>query len=728
MSPLTRHPERSPSLHTEELGGVRLLLRDDLIFTLQHFGGETCYVIEDPVHSAYYRIGCAEYTFLSLLNGRNTVSQAIARAAALLGPNALTEQEAAVICRWLTDHHLAGTSQSAHSQRFAELQRKSRLSRWKALLNPLMFSISLGNPSPLLHGLLPWLGWLYRPVGICFWMAVLSLAVLRLLVNWRGIVSDSVPVLAPENWVWLALVWTGLKVVHEISHGLCCLIYGGTVRVFGINTVLFVPRPFVDTSSAWRLPSKWRRMHVAFAGIYAELLLAALAVFVRSSTDSDLLNMLCLHVILTGGLLTLLFNLNPLVRFDGYYLLTDWVELPNLAQVSRQLVMQIVKRALFGVRFPASDYSRRLWLLLVTYGTLAAVWKVMITASLIFAAEKLFLGAGLPLAVLATVLWIVVPLVRALRYLAVPDLQERPSRLRFAAILSVTAGLLFLFGRSVLWPEELQLPAVVDFVPAETVRSTVPGFVTHVLVQPGQFVREGDALLQLSNPDVDFEIAELEVEVQRSQLRKQFFQSHHDMASRQTEDVHLASMQQKLVEKTQSRSELTIRSPTAGVVIADDLTNLPGQFLAPGQPVCIIGNTAQKNVRVVISQDQVEPVLERTGTSVDVIFRGAASEHVRGTLSDIEPRASTQLVHPALAAIAGGPLAVQAAQVTENSAGTAWVLTEPCFTGTVAIPDEVRERCGAGQLATVHVRVSRQTVTQRLVSAVNSWVEAKRRQ
>ena len=135
-------PSKSPrGLPTEELSGLRLLLRDDLTFTLQQFAGETCYVIEDPVHSVYYRIGCSEYTFLSLLNCRNTINEAIAKFAVALGANALSEQEVSTVCRWLTDNHLAGTQQSGHSQRFTEIQTKAEAGRWKKLLNPLTCSV-----------------------------------------------------------------------------------------------------------------------------------------------------------------------------------------------------------------------------------------------------------------------------------------------------------------------------------------------------------------------------------------------------------------------------------------------------------------------------------------------------------------------------------------------------------------------------------------------------------
>lgn len=277
-----------------------------------------------------------------------------------------------------------------------------------------------------------------------------------------------------------------------------------------------------------------------------------------------------------------------------------------------------------------------------------------------------------------------------------------------------------------LWPEELVLTAIADYVPSETVRCTVPGFVSSVYVQPGQFVNEGDVLLELSNPDFDAEVAGLQIQIARSRARRQYFQGSEDVASWQSEDVNLESLQMKLVEKLQQQKELTVRALGSGVVIGDELSNLPSQFLAAGDSICIIGNASEKRIRIVVAQDDIESILEQQGQSVIVRFRGSASEFIAGKLGDIEPRASPHLIHPALASTAGGPLAVHAMPVTESNQQPTWELTHPSFVGTVEIPEDIRNRCGAGQLATVHIHVSRETVAQRIASNITDWIDLKR--
>jgi putative peptide zinc metalloprotease protein len=434
-------------------------------------------------------------------------------------------------------------------------------------------------------------------VGWAFWVLILALAGIRLPIDGKDLIRNASPAIAPDNWIWLGICWLGLKIVHECSHGLCCLRYRGTVRSFGINMVMFAPLPFVDASSAWRFASRWQRMHVAFAGVFAELLLAALATIVRSSSDNKALRTLCLNVMLTGGVLTLLFNLNPLSRFVGYDMLCDWLEMPNLGQSAQQIVVQSLKRFFFGLRSPSSGFTWTTGATLWVYEALASGWRFLVTISMIIAAERLFHGSGLPLAILAATLWIARPLLNSMKYIARGHLVERPSRLRFAGILLFLAGTGSWLGKIVMWTEQLELPAVVDFVPAETVRCRAAGFVKSLIVEPGQHVRSGAELIRMMNPQVDFEIAELKLEVARAKVRQQYFQSVGDIASRQTEDAMLTSLESQLAEKQVMLDQLIVRAPVDGIVIASDLKNLPGQFLTPGDSVCIIGNPEERQVR-----------------------------------------------------------------------------------------------------------------------------------
>jgi hypothetical protein len=224
----------------------------------------------------------------------------------------------------------------------------------------------------------------------------------------------------------------------------------------------------------------------------------------------------------------------------------------------------------------------------------------------------------------------------------------------------------------------------------------------------------------------------LKLEISRAEVRQNYFQSVGDIASRQTEDAMLRSLAAQFAEKQSMQEQLTIRSPVDGVVIASDLRNLPGQFLTPGQSVCIVGNTDEKQIRLVIAQDQIDAVLEHEGQDVTVKFRGDSTKSTTGVLTALDPRATSEVIHPALASVAGGPLPVQAAVRGEQSSSPAagstasqWLLTSPCFTGRVSIPEPLRSQCGAGQLASVVVKTNSKSLGQRLWKYTQDYVQQR---
>ncbi len=727
---MTATPSTLPRTSTEELSGLRLTLRDDLQFTLQSYGGNTCYVVEDEARGQYFRIGLSEYTFLSLLDGRTTVAEALARTAAALGLHALGEAESATICQWLVEHQLASTTEALTGGRLFESHSQKQAGRWAQSLNPLAFSVKLFNPEPLLDALLPLTRWMFRPLGGLVWLGVLVAGLVQVVMQWERLTRSSVEVVAPGNWLWLAATWLGLKLCHEASHGLACLTHGGRVREAGINTVLFVPLPFVDVTSAWRIPSKWTRMFIGAAGMYAELFLAAIAALVWSRSEVGVVQQSCVNLMLTGGCLTVLFNLNPLMRFDGYYMLADWLELPNLAHHGHQDVMQLGKRWLFGVTRPTPLWPRRSGWIVRLYGLLALCWKLTVTVSLILAAEMLFRGAGIALAALAVVLWVVLPIARFLRYFVCGHPVERPQRLRAAALMCCGGIVLAWSYHEVPCFEQLVLPAVYDYTPAVPLRSSVSGFVRQVYVQPSEVVMRGQVLLEIENRDLDFQRAELLTAIARSERMSLNHHTQDDIAAQQIEDENRRGLKQKLVENSVQRQHLIVQAPVAGIVIGEDLAALVGQFVTPGETLFLLGDERSKQIQTMVSQEHIEVLRERIGQDVEVSIWGRTAETLTGRLTKVEPSASTTLRHPALAATAGGPLAVRNRNPNDSHAPDAdeqtWELLEPRFVANVTLPPEAVSRLGAGQLGTVRLTTVRRSVGDYLASHIAHWIEEHR--
>ena len=250
-------------IRTYELRQLRPRLREEVSFTWQSYGGAECYVLEDASRGAYFRIGLPEYTFLSLLDGRTTVGDAITQTIAVLGRDALDEQQAGVICHWLVESKLLAADGPRDQNGRADDGEAAKLAR---RLNPLSIRLPLGCPQPMLEVLDYLAGGLFSLGGLLLWLVVMACAAWQLAPHTEQLWRESAVVLSPHNWLWIALWGVGLKVIHEASHGLACQRFGGRVREAGIVFVLLAPIPYVDLTSTWRLP-KWRRIVTSAAGM-----------------------------------------------------------------------------------------------------------------------------------------------------------------------------------------------------------------------------------------------------------------------------------------------------------------------------------------------------------------------------------------------------------------------------------------------------------------------------
>lgn len=286
-----------------------------------------------------------------------------------------------------------------------------------------------------------------------------------MISDWDRFVGGASQFIARDNWLWLIAIWILLKVWHELGHALACKQFGGNVRECGVSLILFVPLPYVDITSAWWIASKWRRILTSAAGMLFELPLAALAAIVWSQTEPGLLNQNALNVVYAAGFTTIVFNANPLMKFDGYYILSDLLELPNLAARGSQSVRGLCRRWFLGLPTPSPDYPEgRSWFVLL-YGIAALLWRIMVGCGMILLADVMFYGAGMILAAAAVIAWGVIPVGMVLRQLIRGEGGKRPSRLRFAFVLAGTVVGGWTLLTLTPWSGRISAVGVVDYYP-----------------------------------------------------------------------------------------------------------------------------------------------------------------------------------------------------------------------------------------------------------------------
>jgi putative peptide zinc metalloprotease protein len=394
MTLVTEHPA------WKKLASLRPSLPHHIQFQPRTYNDERWYLLQDKSNGRFHRINPSAYKVLLLMDGHHSLQDIFM----LLGAahhhqtdtrepdEAPTQEEIIHLLQYLYVADLLVCDMPANTQELFARQQQRRQQRWLQLLvNPLTWKIPLGSPDQLLTRLLPLARLLAtRTMGV-IWLLVVGYALLQAGTHWSELTKGQLDkLLTPSNLLLIWLIYPLLKVVHELGHGLFTKVWGGQVYECGLVFVVGTPLPYVDASAATAFAAKPRRLMVSAAGMAVELFLAALALLLWLQLEAGLLRDILYNIIIIGSVSTLFFNGNPLMRFDGYHLLTDLIDAPNLASRSNQQISYWVRRYAYGVQglFSPATNLREAWLF-TGYGVAAFCYRLFILATIILMAIHL---------------------------------------------------------------------------------------------------------------------------------------------------------------------------------------------------------------------------------------------------------------------------------------------------------------------------------------------------
>ncbi len=692
---------------TFEFGEAKLKAKDSLRFTMRESGNGVWYLVEDEISGRFFQIGLPQYTFLSMLDGRRTVNQVLMKTASLLRQHSVDEQEAANICKWAIESGLVETELASSSSRRAEQAEQEAIRKSAQWLNPITLKFPLMNPDGIVTRIERFAGWLVSWGGLILWLIVVGFGFTQLAQHWDSFLANRVRCTSSVDLVWLAITWIVLKLIHETSHSVVCKRFAGRVHSCGVLLLLLIPLPYVDVTSSWRFENKWHRILTAAAGMLSEIFLAAIACCVWVWSDPGPIQYHAGNVIIAATLTTLIFNANPLMRFDGYYMLQDWLEIPNLYTHGRQYVKRLFKKIYFGGEMtPVTEVGFRA-LFVKVFGMMTIAWFMLIAVGLLLGALSLLEGIGLLVALVAVLLWVGLPIFKLLKYTVVGTATEKPNRLRFATAMSLTvalAGGVLIFCPS---PSIVSAPIVVDYEPMSVVRAKAAGFVKSINIENGQWVEDDQILFELDNPELVAELESLVIDIKISKLRCDTLLTTGDIASLKLEQESLAGMEARRVELTKLVGYLEVRAPQRGKVLARDLMATSGKYFSPGDELLSIGNSSDISVIALARQEDVDWI-ESTGQSqVDICVWGHRdNEWIKGDIQKINPRARDDLPHEAFAATNGGPLTVVPREQVEDVEDDAdsLMLTDPRVQIEIAMNREDQQMLMAGQTGAMFIR------------------------
>lgn len=709
-----------PDISTVELSRTRVRLREDLIFVPQNYHDGTFYHLEVKTSSEFFRIGYPESVFISLLDGKTSFAEALAVTSQILKDQSLTQPQAVSIYSWLLEHQLATfvDEDTSASGATSTVQRPNGKQSIWAKMNPLWMKVPLGRPQSLLETLYPALGWMFSAAAVVPAILLFLVAAFTMGTHWNQFTTASANVISRDNWLWLFVVWAVLKVVHELGHGLVCLKYGGNVRETGIIFAMFAPLAYVDASSSWSFRSRWHRIHTAIAGVYIELIIASIAVLLWTTTSSLTLRHVLQNVIITASVSTLLFNLNPLMKFDGYYILSDLLEIPNLASQAAEVLKSFARRIFLGTSgsIPVTTGGRR-WVLLA-YGLASLIWRLVVMVSLLLAASVLLHGAGITLAFLGVVVWVGRPALKFLKDGRSLWLQH-PERFFRASLLGGTGiaiTVLAMIGLPA--PVMTTAPGVVDFTDGEIVRAETEGFIEQIHVESGQFVAEGDVLVTLRNDDVKTRLIDLQQKVAQEESRLQSASHNHDLGALHIAQGNLDSFRKQLRECQHQADGLQLKAARSGRIIGREFRSLTGTYAKAGMELMTIGLDDAKELRLSVGQRDLPVASSLVGQSLKI--RIGTAPPVVGTLTRINPKGSRSIPHQALAATNGGPLPVVESGKA-NADGERLELAEHRFTAIVTLPAADANRFFCGQRGTVSLGLPKASLGKHVWTACEDW-------
>ncbi len=663
---------------------VRPRLRRQAQIIRQTYRGERWYVLQDQGTGRFLRLNPAAYRIVALMDGKRSLSNIWHHETELHGDEAPTQDE---VLHLLSQLHQANVLISDHRPDLGEMEERRARTRTAKLkqyfANPLSIKFPLADPDKLLGAVTAGIS-----SAVWFWiMAAWLMLVLSGLVGafyyWDELTHDlAAHSFTAQNMLLMAVVFPVLKGIHELGHALAIKACRGACREIGLMFLVFVPVPYVDASQATSFPNKYCRMLVGAAGMMIELAVASLALWMWTWVQPGPVKAMLHEAVILAGFTTLIFNANPLLRFDGYYILADWLEIPNLGQKSNQFVGYLLQRHIFGAdQLPAPHLTPRESFWLPSFAVASFVYRMLVAVGILLLVFGQFFFIGVLMGIWVVWSMLLQPLVKNLSYLAnSPELERHRHRAWTMAGGFVSMFLLFIFffpapswtsTEGVIWmPEDARL------------RVMHPCFGRELLVKPGAQVKAGAPLLSCSDPELDSQITQSEG--RQAELEARFVGANRDdRVQGQIVAAELNHARHRLADLMTRRESMVMASPTDGIFVMNGPSDFSGRFLGRGEVVAYVITPERLTLISVVSQGDVDLVRKHT-SRVELRVVGDVWRVIQARIKREVPAATQDLPSLALTLEGGGKVGLDP---TAKSEGGARALT-PLFQFELALAGE----------------------------------------
>ena len=564
------------SLTTANRRPIPLQVRDDLIFERIEYLGISYWVVKDPVGLKYFRLQPEQYHALQLLNGDRHLEEL---RDALHDELPTVRLQLSDIQHLITDLHQKGLVFSNRIGQGASLAKLNFEEKKKKLFNTMRSLLYVRlpgwDPEAVLARLYPLVRWIYHPTTV-------TLTLLFVISSWvlLAVQFDTFTAQMPEfqqffSWPNLLYLWITLgtcKVIHEFGHGLSCKHFGGECHAMGVMLLVFSPCLYCDVSDSWMLKSKWQRIAIGAAGMYIEVVISAIAIYIWWNTQSGLIHHLCLNIFFVTTITTVIWNANPLMRFDGYYMMSDFLEIPNLRPKADRLLRDWFGWYCLGIEAkpdPFMPESGRAGF--VMFAIAAGLYRWFILAAImvfLYTVLKPYglQSIGIALAVVSIVTILFNLVLNIYKQVTAPRIEplSRPK-------IAISLGLLVtVIACTMAVPLPLHIEAMFLVEPHDVrhVYTPVPGRLENRPVQPGDQVTFGQTLATLTNPALALEQLRLEQQEKVQLIRVSVANALEDRSREELARANRESARTQLSEFQKQIERMTITAPCTGTVVA----------------------------------------------------------------------------------------------------------------------------------------------------------------
>ena len=620
---------------------VKMKIRSDLTFDRQTYQGVEYWVIKEPLGQKYYQFPPPVFYLLKQLDGNQTIDQLQDKYHEKFAPKRITRQD---LQQLLTRFHQDGLVTSDVPGQGVELMKRGeknrRMELFQTFSNVLAIRYRGFDPERILNFLHPFFWWIFTKPAVIATMVAATVALMSVIMNW-GAFSAKLPgfdaFFDPRQWYLFVSVLCVTKICHEFGHGLSCKRLGGECHEIGFMLLVLTPCLYCNVSDSWRLQNKWHRAAIGAAGMYVEIILATIATFAWWFVQPGLVQDICLRVMLISSVSTVLFNGNPLLRFDGYYIMSDVLEIPNLQQKSTKALTTLMGEHWLGLEMPDDPLmpTNRPWAFaMFTVAAFLYRWVIMFSI-LLFLIKWLepygLESIGIGIALFSMIGIVIMPLYKLYKYMSVPGRMHQVKKLRFTVVSLIGAAVIgaillipfphYLWCGTIILPRDIQRINVVEV-----------GILEECFVKTGDVVAKNQPIARLRNYELEQEIFATKgrLATKRAQLtsvqKSGASGATRGMSQMTTLAAEMKEQSMRLVELEKRQSSLEIKAPIAGTVLetpyqhagdsVDEGQTLDQQpFLSgyhvgvtamPGQRFCEVADMSQWQAVILLTEQQIK--------------------------------------------------------------------------------------------------------------------------